>query len=574
MFTKSRICFLLLFILSLEFPFDLLRAASDPNASEQAGSLEKELREREKNKRLEEIELPVIESKVPEEEGAGLPETEFPISSIKIIGNTFFKDDVFDPLKKPYEHQTSNLKKLKSLTKDITSYYRMRGYVTSRAILPPQQLEQGSLTIQIIEGKVGQIKIEGLKYSRESMIRNRFALKPGDILRYQNLERSLVNLNANPDRTVRVVLLPGEKPETTDIVLKIEEKFPFHANYGFNNLGTVSTGRLRESTSVSASNLLGIDDQFTSRIEIAERRDFVGFSNSYLVPLDSRGDLLSFDFSRVNVELGKDLKPFNASGRALVFGPTFIFPFLQTKYLSGEWTSGFDFKRIRTILGGRANSKDDLRVFKFGPNFIENDKWGKTILSNQFQFAIAGFLGGLGNNDPVASRREADGTFFQYNVTFGRLQNIWHDTQGVFRMSAQLTPHRLVPAQQFRLGGFDTVRGFPEGDYLGDYGFQGSFELRVPPYFIPQKIKWPATTIPIRDSVRCVGFVDFGRAFVSSPFPEEDKSRTLVGIGGGIRVSLAKNIQARVDWGVPVGRKSSQTNGGGTHLHFSLQVGF
>ncbi len=541
-------------------------------ASEQAGVLAEKFREQPQYKRLEEIALPEIENKYVEEEGAGLPDTEFPITSIRVDGGTVFPQDVIDEFKRPYENQSTNLQKLKELALDITAHYRTRGYVTTRAIVPPQKLEDGQVRIQIHEAKVGLIKIEGLKYTRESLVRRRFNVREGDILRYQNLERYLTALNANPDRIVRVVLEPGEKPETTDIILKVEEKFPFHAGYGFNNLGTVSTGRFRQSATATATNLLGFDDQLSSRVEISERRDFIGVSSSYQVPLNARGDILTFDFSRVEVELGKDLKPLAAAGRAVVFGPTLIMPFLHSKYVQGEFTTGFDYKRIRTLVQGIPVAKDDLRVFRFGPNFIENDRWGRSIFSNNVQVAFGGFMGGLDNNDPNASRREADGYFWQYNASIGRLQNIWNGIQAVGRTSFQLTPHRLIPAQQFRIGGYDTVRGYPEGEYLGDYGFQGSLEVRVPPYFIPKDLKCPITKMAIRDIVRGVAFVDFGKAFVIDPFENEDSSQRMTSVGGGIRVNIARNLQGRIDWGIPVGGKSSE--GSASRIHFGLQVNY
>ena len=547
--------------------------AEGPSFSEQAGTLEKELREREVKKRLEEIKLPEIENKIVQEEGEELISTEFQVNKIHITGSTVFHQADIDQLKAFYENQTSSLVKLKSLAKDITSYYRTRGYVTSRAIVPPQKLEGNEVEIRIYEGKVGDVKIEGLKHTKESLIRRRFHIQSGQILRYQDIERRLAALNVNPDRTVRVVMLPGEKPETTDIILKIGDRFPYHAGYGFNNLGTESAGILRQSVTATATNLLGWDDQLSTRFEISERGDFKGETANYLTPLDSRGDLISIDFSHVDIELGKNLKSFNAKGRALVFGPTLVLPFLQTQFLTGEWDMGFDYKRIRTLLSGTPFSKDDLRVFRFGPNFIENDQSGRTIFTNNFQIAFGTFMGGLDDNDPAASRPEADGHFWQYNVALGRLQNIWNGTQAIGRGSAQFSPHRLVPAQQFRLGGFDTVRGYPEGDFLGDYGYQGTFELRVPPYFIPSDWKWPGSQHSIRDTVREVAFVDYGAGFLNDPFEIELKSQHLMGIGGGLRIAITDHLRARIDWGVPVSGKST-TEGRESRAHFSLEGGF
>ncbi len=553
-------------------PCNLQAAEGPEGTSREVGVLEKEMREREERKRFEEIRLPEIESKLPEQEEIEGPDAEFLVSAIEVAGNSVFSREAIKALVESHQNQSLTLKKIKSIAKEITSYYRARGYVTTRAVIPPQKIDAGKVTIQIYEGKIGNIKIEGLRYSRESLIRRRFQIKPNDVLRYQILEGVLANLNTNPDRKVRVVLLPGEKPETTDIVLKIEEKFPVHAMYGFNNLGTVSTGRFRQSSTLAFTNLLGFDDQLTSRVEVAERGDFVGWANSYLLPVGSRGDLVSFDMNQVNVIIGKDLKALNAVGRALVFGPTAIIPFLRSQRIAGEWTMGFDYKRIRTLLSGVTVSKDDLRVFRMGPNFIENDRWGRTIFTNEIQLAFAGFMGGLGHNDPNASRREADGYFWQYNVSLGRIQNIWRGIQAVGKMSAQFSPHRLVAAQQMRLGGYDSVRGYPEGDYLADYGYQGSLEFRVPPYFIPKEWKWPFANIPVIDSVRGVCFLDFGKGFLNSPFMEEEKSERLTGAGAGLRVSISRNVQARVDWGVPLAGKTGE--GKGTRLHVSIQIGY
>jgi hemolysin activation/secretion protein len=221
-------CVALAFLFVLALPA-VVRSASDPDATEQAGVLETELRERQEKKRLEELRFPDIETHLEEAEPFELPATEFFISSIQIIGNTVFSSEIMDELKASYEQKMSSLKDLKSLAMDITAYYRTRGYVTSRALIPPQKITEGKVQIQIIEGKVGNIAMEGLRFSRESMIRKRFRVRTGEILRYQSLERSLGTLNANPDREVRIVLVRGEKPETTDIILKLEEKFPVHA---------------------------------------------------------------------------------------------------------------------------------------------------------------------------------------------------------------------------------------------------------------------------------------------------------------------------------------------------------
>jgi hemolysin activation/secretion protein len=137
----------------------------------------------------------------------------------------------------------------------------------------------------------------------------------------------------------------------------------------------------------------------------------------------------------------------------------------------------------------------------------------------------------------------------------------------------QLTPNRLVPAQQFRIGGLYSVRGYPEGDFLGDYGFQGSLELRVPPYFVPKDWTWPATERSVRDSLRAVCFVDMAQGYLNAPKFEDESTQHLLGIGGGIRVNINDLLQARAEVGIPIGADQS-SDGKNARLHFVLRAGF
>jgi len=551
-------------------------AVDTPSVSDQASIAVESARELERRKKIrkkiDEAGLPEIISRLVEAEEATLPDTPFTVSQFELEGNTVFSDETLLPLTEPYTQQKSSLKKLRELTDVLTDFYRRRGYVTSRAVLSPQKVKNGLVRIQIYEGKIESIEISGLRYSKETMIRSRFGVQVGDVLRYQDLVRGLAILNANPDRSAEIELLQGAEPAATQIDLTIVERVPFHVAYEFNNLGTPAAGELKQGIAVSMTNLLGFDDQLSGRFDISERADSVSVSANYLLPLNSKGDLFLFDFYNVDVELGDPFKSFDAKGRALIFGPTFISPFFISKYLAGEFAFGFDYKRIRTTSEGSIIAKDDLRVFRFGPSFIENDAWGKTIWINQFQLGFAGFMGATKNDDVSASRETADGTFVQYNTTIGRAQKLWEGSELVSQMSFQFTPNRLLSSQQFRMGGLYTVRGYPEGDYLGDYGMLGSIELRIPPYFIPETWQWPLTETSIYDSTKAIAFLDFGQGFLNGPKLEEESSQHLMGVGGGLRVSFNDHLQARVEVGVPVGDQS--TDGKNARLHFILRAGF
>jgi hemolysin activation/secretion protein len=561
---------LILAVCSLQAPALL---AVDETGSSQAGSLEQALKEREEEAREGlEAESPEIESKVVAPQAPEVSDSPFQVVKVNFVGNTVVSSEELGKIASQYENRSGSLRSLQGLAQEVTTFYRDRGYVTSWAVVPSQSVSDGTVRVEIHEGTVESIQITGQKWSDESLIRRRFKVKEGGVLRYQDLARGAAVLNINPDRRVRVQLLPGTEAGKANVRINVEEHFPFHASYGFHDLGTPATGRLRQQVSAGKTNLLGMDDQLFTLFEVSERSDLVGTSTSYTTPVNQRGDMFAFDVRTVNVELGEPFKSFDAKGRAVVFGPTFLIPFVMSKFVSGEWALGFDYKRVRSTVGGNVTAKDDLRVFRLGPNFIESDRYGKAMWLNEVQFGFSGFLGGLRHNDIAASREKIDGNFIQYNLGLGRLQNLWNGTHVIASGQWQYSPHRLVPSQQFRLGGYNTVRGYPEGDYLGDAGYQGTIELRVPPYFIPESVNWPFAETSVRKTLLGVVFIDHAYGYLNSEKLEEEKNQALTGLGFGVRVNISQNFQAYVLAGFPVGPDPS--DGDQADLHFAIRTGF
>ena len=71
----------------------------------------------------------------------------------------------------------------------ITDAYRQKGYVTSRAYLPPQQIERQILEIRIVEGITGNVEIKGNRYFKKKLYRNKIALKNGEPFDYEALRK-------------------------------------------------------------------------------------------------------------------------------------------------------------------------------------------------------------------------------------------------------------------------------------------------------------------------------------------------------------------------------------------------
>lgn len=488
----------------------------------------------------------------------------FTVRTIRVQPDEAIPADVRQRVVGPYEGRTVTLADLQRLAAELTRWLRGQGKVTSRAYIPPQEVVDGVVTIQILEGRIGEIRVEGTTYSRPSTLTRRMQTKPGTLLDYRRLQQDLGRLNAGPDRRVTAVLLPGRTTGTTDILLRVQETSPWHAGLLANNTGTKFTGRHRQGVTLGHQNVTGHDDQLVLRAEVAgERTGFIGGTAGYLLPLGASGRTLSVDLSHAQVTLGRQFRPRDLEGTATVLGVTWAEPWFQTAHWEAEWAVGFDAKRIRSRENGSDQGKDELRILRVGPNVLEQDASGRSIVATEVGIGFSGILGASGRVDPSASRPETGGQFVRLTIAGGRLQRLFDRLQLLLRGAWQWTNDRLPPAEAMRLGGAETVRGYPEGEFLGDYGYSGTAELRVPLPFFRRGERRPLTL---------VAFVDGGAGFLRHPLQAEEEKRRLIGVGFGLRWVLTPYTQASVDLGFPVGDTSIEKDT--PRLSYGVAVGF
>ena len=158
-------------------------------------------------------------------------------------------------------------------------------------------------------------------------------------------------------------------------------------------------------------------------------------------------------------------------------------------------------------------------------------------------------LGGTASSDPLVSRNGASGGFGKLNLELGRVQNLQPGLYGVLRGSAQFATQPLYLAEQFAVGGPDTVRGFAQAELLGDEGYVVSAELR-----------WsPIEDEP--DRFQMAFFVDHGGVSLKRAGPGDlPRGSKLTGAGLGFRLGLGAASTARVDIGFPISPASNSIN--------------
>lgn len=519
---------------------------------------------------LEKLRPPIFPK--PELETAGPAEKpeegpRFFIKKIQITGIESFAPDTFDVFKRKYENREVSLGELTQLTKEITQEYLQRG-ILATCIVPQQNVPDGVITLQVLEARMGQLHVNEHKYFRKHRIDYYWKVKPGEIIKYPDVLKSLSLINKNPDRKAKAIFSKGSKPKTTDITLEVKTQFPLHFNYSVDNEGVVSTGKVRSTTGIRQHNLLGLDDTLLAGYLFG--KDFDGIYTYHSVPITNFGTTLVYGHTLSKAAPKKEFEAAGIHAKSRDMTVTVY----QDIFWKGQYTGnahlGFDAQDNRSINNSGTTSRDRLRVVRLGYDRVYR-KFNRAInLSTELSQGVNGF--GSRRNNPLASRG-AENTFSKMNLTLQtRYSPIW-DLQGNVQLKVQTTNKRLTPQEAFYLGGISSVRGYPSGDFLADDAVQINTEIILPTFFIPANVPMPFSKRPLKKNVTFISFWDYGWGNKQEHLSGEKDTANLMSVGAGFRVLLVDKASLRLEWGFPIGDKSI-TESGDSRFHFALDFEF
>jgi hemolysin activation/secretion protein len=463
-----------------------------------------------------------------------------------------------------YEGKELTFRQMQRAVDRITDQYRLKGYVTSRAYMPPQTIEDGVLLIRVVEGKLGDVQIKGNMHFKTGLIRKKMDVRPAGYFDYSALQRSLVYINEHPDRMAKAVLVPGAKPGTTDVVIEVEDRLPLHAGFEYDNWGSRYIDRSRYALVLEHNNVTGNDDKMYFKGQLAENQQLRLGQVRYAYPLTPTLEVGAHAlFSKVRS--GDEFAAFDAEGSAEFYGVFGSKRLIQNDRLDVRANFGFDYKSIRDDFAGVELSSDEVRVLRGGVDVDFSDRWGRTILTAEVNQGLSGIMGAMEDKDPRASRTGAGAKFTKGVFNLFRLQPMPYETSLLWKNTAQYTNHRLIAAEQFQIGGATSVRGYPPAEFSGDDGLYTSLELSIPWYFLSRTARVPFYSKDrLYDALRFVVFWDWACIGRTAPAAGEDKRETLRGAGFGMRRNLSEHLDFRVEVGYPLG---GPTPSDGDHMH-------
>ena len=133
--------------------------------------------------------------------------------------------------------------------------------MTAQAIIPPQELVNGVLKIELVEASVETVRVEGFGRTQPDFLRRNVSLRPGDLPDFERLERDLRVFDLSHDVTPTISFEPGEAPGTTVAVIRGEAPKRNVFGVSLDNYGREETGEARLTLSAVRRNLTGVRDK-------------------------------------------------------------------------------------------------------------------------------------------------------------------------------------------------------------------------------------------------------------------------------------------------------------------------
>jgi hemolysin activation/secretion protein len=511
-------------------------------------------------------------------------ETSFEIKEYIVKGNTLLPYEGITEGLKFYTGQNKTAKDVEEARKYLEGLYHKDGYPTVLVNIPPQEVQEGFVTLEVIESKIGDVRVTGNRYhTKERILGMLPSFRRGNILFVPEVQKEVNKANTGDDLKVTPILMPGSVLGTTDVELKVTDYFPLHGSIELNNRSSHDTSSLRLNGIIHYDNLWQMEHSLTLQYQASpqDTSEVKAFAASYVLPAPWNGDNILAAYwvwSNSQTAFGEG---YQMIGKGNVYGIQYAVPLPYYKLYSHSISFGLDYKDMKETqgsVGGEANVKTPVTYLPFNIGYNANlpDSEGTTRFNAGISTAFRSFV--TKESEFEQDRYMARSDYLITKLGAEREQTLPKDTSLYVKVDGQLSSQPLINNEQYSAGGMMNVRGYKESEVLGDNALHGTLELRA-----PDMLKLPGTTklasyifskgSPESRNLTPYIFYDAAMLTIIDPLPGQDKRSSLEGTGLGLRGNLSRYFQFETDYALAL-KKTDQTKRGDRMLHFFIKGQF
>jgi hemolysin activation/secretion protein len=473
----------------------------------------------------------------------------------------------------PLEGFTIN--QLQAIADDITLYYRNHGMILAQAVVPAQSVKEGTIALQVIEGSLGAVKVEGNKFYDAESIEGPFKGLINQPIDQDDIEQAILSLQGLPGLTVFGTFRQGQTLGDTELLVSVREEDRFYIKPSIDNYGSEFTGDLRGTFEFGVNNLTGHSDRMTGYVlETANPSNGTYYGLEYAITTKTAKTSVGFrtEKNRFDVKSGASGVALDVTGEVKQNDVFVQRRFANRRRYRADGTFDLALKDsvTRTLTGQVQEQRDELTTLGYTFNYY-------SVGPRQRGINLGYVRATVGTNDTVEPSRfqssgfPADDSYTKFEIAYQRLQRFKDHNALLLRLTAQKTDDLLVSLEQYALGGPANIRAYPVAEYLVDTGAAGSLEWIID---APGFADRPVGNRTWGDLFQLSFFYDYAGGERNDPLPNELQKVNLHGAGLGLLFSVSQKFYLRMDVAKPAGGDPAPSNGKDPQYYMSFNYTF
>lgn len=503
---------------------------------------------------------------------AGAENMMLTLNAVDVAGMTAYATPEIEGVYADKIGQKISLADVYGIAAALTNKYRNDGYILSQVVVPPQTIDGGRVKLQVIEGVIGQITVEGAANDRERALIEAYAdrARVSTPMNVADLEQAILIINDVAGVSARSILSPSATDTgAADLRIVLEHKL-YDGLVSLDNYGSRYLGQYEATGALAFNSLLGLSERIGIQAVYAPGRDLdkellYGDLN-YSMPVGPWGTKIELMGALTSTDPGHTLKEFDINGRSAFLSAKVDQPIIRTRQLNWGMYAALDGRNTDTDSNLEATRVDNIRALRIGSELDFMDTIfgaGYNTLNVELSKGL-NILGASEQGDDNLSRASGDPEFTKVEVEYQRLQRLTNKTNLLVGVKGQKATDALLSSEEFGVGGPGYGRGYDPSEIVGDHGVAAKAELQV-------NNPWAWNLV---DSYQMYGFVDAGRVWNIDATTSADKKISLASTGLGMRATFPAQTQAGFYIALPLNRDVESMGSQSARFYFNLAQPF
>jgi hemolysin activation/secretion protein len=516
--------------------------------------------------RIQPLPLPdtPLQLRIQNPEKASVPravdEIVFSINRIKVTGATHFPEARWRTIFASLEGQKIVLSELREAADKLENLYRADGFFLTRVFIAPQEVRDGTLEVQVVEGYLANAFVQAPNAASrkltQALINPVLSQRP---VRFLDLEQKLLLLNDTPGMAVTSVLRPGGTLGSSDILLTAV-KPPRTAFAAVDNSGSDVVGPINYSLGTTIIQPFGRPGALDLSLAMSGEgfRELQAVSGRYATPLGNNGAVGSIGALVAHAAPGGLIRDLDVQSLSGSLSASLRVPVLRSRANSIYLDAGMTLNRSFVKALGTEINDDRTTVASLGLQWRQIG-W----LAGDMTFGV-NVLHGLNlfdaneANAPLPSVAGFNPQFLRVTYQFQRNQPIRGPIGGSMTLQGQYTANRLLSGEQISFGGRGIGRGYDPSSIAGERGVGviGELHASLPGVQVPNLI----------EGVQVYTFADWAQTTTLAYEETPKQSVSISSLGVGARFTLLRQLSVDTQFSSARRALPDSVKGGGRFI--------